>query len=109
MWGERWIAVPELGLGLSESERELRFGGRLVEAVQVGLAVELGLEATRREREDGHTGPEHALGLDLGWRLHTPREGSAALEMHVTATRREPDNDDEAPDTTVGLTAIARW
>ena len=106
---DRWIVVPKLGLGRSDSEHELRVGGRLVEAVHVGLAFELGLEATRREPKDGPTGPEHALGLDLGWRLHTLRDDGAALEMHVKATRREPANDDGPPVTEVGLTAISRW
>ena len=45
---EGWTAIPELGLGLSDTGRELRAGWRLVEEVSRGLALELAVEGTRR-------------------------------------------------------------
>ena len=54
---DRWTATPELGLGLSDRDRELRLGWRLTESVSTGLAFELGLEGTRRESTDGNAAP----------------------------------------------------
>ena len=48
-FGDRFTATPELGLGLSNDHREYTLGWRL-DLVQGGTgALELGLEATRRE------------------------------------------------------------
>ena len=46
---DRWMAIPELELGLTDTGRTLRLGGRFVGRVSSGLALELGLEGTRRE------------------------------------------------------------
>ena len=57
LFGDRFIATPELGLGLSETSREYRAGLRLA------------LEATRREAASDDRAPEHELALRLtaGW------------------------------------------
>ncbi len=104
VWGARWTARPELGLGLSDRQRELRLGGRLFERAATGLAVTLAVDGARRERVDGTAGAEHELGLALGWRLAAPRDGSAAFEMRIEAARR-----DVPRDNAIGLAAAARW
>ena len=52
---DRYTATPELGLGLSDTDRELRLGWRLTERVSTGLAFELwarGDAAGGRRRRD---------------------------------------------------------
>ena len=104
---DRYTATPELGLGLSDRDRELRLGWRLTEQVGTGLAFEFGLEGTRREFTEGDAGPEHGLGLGFGWRL--AGRGTAAFDMRVEAVRLVSANDDEAPQDQVGFRATARW
>ena len=70
-----FIATPEVGIELSDTEREYRLGLRLAGtgyargglglAGSGGAACELTLEATQRERADGDRAPEHAIGLRL--------------------------------------------
>ena len=109
VFGDRFTAVPEFGLGLSEGARELRLGGRLTERVTSGLAFELGVEATRREPAHGDAGPEHGLGVGLGWRLVGARHGHSAFEMRIEAARRDVADDDSAPDDTIGLRVSTHW
>ena len=54
MFGDRFVGTPEIGLGLSDAERELRLGWRL------GLA--------RREAVNDDDAPEHGVGLRLSVR-----------------------------------------
>ena len=107
VFDDRWTATPKLGLGLSDTGRELRLGWRLTERVAAGLAFELGVEATRRE--DGAANPEHGLEVGLGWRLAGARASHAAFEMRLQAARRDVANDDRAPEDTIGLELTARW
>ena len=109
VFDDRWTATPELGLGLSDTDRELRLGWRLTERVAAGLAFELGVEGTRRESVDGAAGPEHGLEVGLGWRLVGARASHAAFEMRIEAARRDVANDDRAPEDTIWFKAIARW
>ena len=109
VFGDRFTAVPELGLGLSEGTRELRFGGRLAERVTSGLAFELEVEATRREPAHGDTGPEFGLGVGLGWRLVGTRDGPVAFEMRIEAAQRDVADDDSAPDRTIGIEVSTHW
>ena len=109
VFDDRWTATPELGLGLSDTGRELRLGWRLTERVAAGLAFELGVEGTRRESADGHAGPEHGLEVGLGWRLVGARASHAAFEMRLQAARREAANDNRAPEDTIMLELTARW
>ena len=106
---DRYTATPELGLGLSDRDRELRLGWRLTERVSTGLAFELGLEGTRREFADGAAGPEHGVGIGLGWRLETTGSRNLAFDMRIEAARREVANDDTPPDHSVGLKMNVRW
>ena len=99
VFGDRFTAVPELGLGLSEGTRELRLGGRLAERVTSGLAFELEVEATRREPAHGDAGPEFGLGVGLGWRLAgDAATDPVAFEMRIEAAQRDVADDDSAPD-----------
>ena len=109
VFDDRWTATPELGLGLSDTGRELRLGWRLTERVAAGLAFELGVEGTRRESVDGAANPEHGLEVGLGWRLAGARASHAAFEMRLQAARRDVANDDRAPEDTIGLELTARW
>ena len=104
---DRYTATPELGLGLSDTDRELRLGWRLTERVSTGLAFELWLEGTRREDVDGGT-PEHGLGVGLGWRLEGSR-GGEAFDVRLEATRLDAANDDRPPEHRIGLSVTARW
>ena len=109
VFDDRWTATPELGLGLSDTGRELRLGWRLTERVAAGLAFELGVEGTRRESVDGAANPEDGLEVGLGWRLVGARASHAAFEMRLQAARREAANDNRAPEDTIGLELTARW
>ena len=105
---DRYTATPELGLGLSDRDRELRLGWRLTERVATGLAFELGLEGTRREFMGDDAGPEHGLGVGLGWTLQESRGGDA-FGMRLEAARLEAANDDRPPEHRIGLEFTARW
>ena len=107
VFDDGWTATPKLGLGLFDTGTELRLGGRLTERVAAGLALELGVEATRRE--DGAANPEYGLEVGLGWRLAGARAGHAAFEMRLQAARRDVANDNRAPEDTIGLELTARW
>ena len=109
VFDDRWTATPELGLGLSDTGRELRLGWRITERVAAGLAFELGVEGTRRESVDGAANPEHGLEVGLGWRLVGARASHAAFEMRLQAARREAANDNRAPEDTIMLELTARW
>ena len=104
---DRWTAVPELGLGLSDTDRELRLGWRLAERVAAGLAFELGLEGTRREWSDADVGAEHGIVIGAGWWLAGP--GTTSFDLRIEAARRDVANDDSPPENTIGLNLGVRW
>ena len=106
---DRYTATPELGLGLSGSDRELRLGWRLTERVATGLAFELGVEGTRREFADGEAGPQHGIGIGVGWRLAGASASHSAFEMRIEAARLDAANDDSRPENRIGLSVAARW
>ena len=56
-FGGRYVTVPEVGLGVSETEREYIHGWRLVEVKRGGLAFGLDVEAARREPVTGNAPP----------------------------------------------------
>ena len=99
--------TPELGLGLSDSGRELLLGWRLAERVSSGLAFELGLEATRRTFEDEAAGAEHGVVAGAGWRLVT--QGTESIEVRIEGTLREAANDDAPLETGLGLRLGVSW
>ena len=109
VFDDRWTATPELGIGLSDTGREVHLGWRLTEQVSAGLVFEFGMAGTRRESLDGDTGPEHGLGVGFGWRLAEPKNGIHALEMRIQATRSDVANDDRAPEGQIVFTLAARW
>ena len=61
-FGDRFTSTPEIGLGLSDSGRDYRLGWRLGLAQSGPTALELKLEATRRESANDNA-PEHGIGL----------------------------------------------
>ena len=107
VFDDDWTALPELGLGLSDTGREIRLGVRLTERMAAGLAFEIGVETTRREDGDGT--PGQGLAVGLGWRLTEPMNGILALEMRIEAARREAANDNRAPEDQVVFKLTARW
>ena len=67
--GDRFVGTPEIGVGVSDTGREVRLGWRL------GLArggervsFTLGLEAARRESTDDDRGPEDRIAARLSMR-----------------------------------------
>ena len=68
-FGDRFTAVPEIGLALSDSDREVSLGWRLGFARgrsgRGSTSLELGVEATRREFANDDREPEHAIGFRL--------------------------------------------
>ena len=62
-FGDRFTATPELGLGLSNGHREYTLGWRLDRAQDGPGALELALEASRREAANDNADPEHAIGF----------------------------------------------
>ena len=108
VFDDRFTATPELGLGLTDTGREVRLGWRLTERVAAGLAFELGVEVTRREGADG-ANPRHGLGVGLGWQLTGERTNHAAFEIRFEAARLEAANGDDAPENRIGLELTARW
>ena len=109
VFDERYTTIPELGLGLSQDEREVRLGWRLARTDPAGAAFEAGVEGRRLDRPGGGAGPEHEIGVGLGWRLADPGGGNLAFEARIEARRREPANDDQQADQSVVLRVRARW
>ena len=69
MFGHRFVGTPELGLGLTDTGREVRLGWRLGLARGAGrVSLDLGLEAARRESTDEEREPEVRIGLRLSLR-----------------------------------------
>ena len=109
VFGARWTAVPELGFGLSQAEREVSPGWRLTRAVPGEIAFELGAEARRLDRLEGGAGPDHEIRVGLGWRLEGAGAGALGFETRIEARWRAPGNDNGHPDQSVGLRVTAHW
>ena len=62
VFGGGFTGTPNVGLGLSDTAREVRMGWRLTPAAGGDTGFELSLDATRRESADGDT-PEHGVVL----------------------------------------------
>ena len=92
LFGGRYAGTPEIGLGLSDAGREMSLGWRLAEARPAGLAFGLDVEGARREQAYGDGGPEHRLGLGLGWRLEGA--GAGSFEVRFEGARLDAANDD---------------
>ena len=105
----RYVTTPALGFGLTEAEREYSHSWRLAEARGEGLAFGLDVEAVRRERMTGDTGPEHRVVFGLGWQLEGTRREGAALELRLEDTHSDTANDNDAPQTLVGVRMTTRW
>ena len=63
--GGRFTSTPELGLALSNGQREYSLGWRLGLAQTGGNALELRVEANRREAANDRKEPEHAVGFGV--------------------------------------------
>ena len=69
VFGARFTGTPEIGLGLSDTDRELKLGWRLGLARSEGnVSMDLELEATRRESANDDREPEQAVGLRFNMR-----------------------------------------
>ena len=64
-FGDRFTSTPEFGLGLSNGHREYSLGWRLNLVSSGPNALELGLEAARREHANEDGDDEHAIGFRL--------------------------------------------
>ena len=69
VFGDRFTATPEAGLGLSGGQREYSLGWRLALVGNDPVSIELGLEGTRREaaNDDGDAVNAVMLRGRLGW------------------------------------------
>ena len=105
LFGGGWTGVPEVGLGLTGTGREYIHAWRLREARDAGLVFGLDVEGVRNERLDGDAGPEHRVGLGLGWELAGARRED--LELRLEAARLLPANDD--PESRIGVRLAAQW
>ena len=105
LFGGGWTGVPEVGLGLTETEREYIHAWRLLEARDAGLVFGLDVEGVRNEKLDGDAAPEHRVGLGLGWGLVGARRED--LEVRLEASRLLPANDN--PENRIGVRLAARW
>ena len=105
LFGGRYSGTPELGLGLSGTDREYVLGWRLAEARRAGLVFGLDVEGARRERVAGGSEPEHRVGLGLGWRLEGV--GAERFELRFEAARLDGAND--AAGHRLGVRMSARW
>ena len=63
LFGGGFTGTPNVGMGLSDTARELRLGWRLAPAG--GGGFELNLDAVRREAANDDTPPEHRIGLGV--------------------------------------------
>ncbi|MXX90855.1 MAG: hypothetical protein F4Y68_16710, partial [Boseongicola sp. SB0665_bin_10] len=106
MFGGRWTGTPELGLDVTETEREYALGWRLAEGRRKGLVFGLDVEGARREGAEAGAEPGHRLGLGFGWRLEGARRED--LELRVDALRDDAASGGAAGNS-VGLTINARW
>ena len=68
VFGAPFVSTPEIGLSLSQSDRELRVDWRHELVRSDRMALEAGIEATRREAAYDETGIEHGRGLRLSAR-----------------------------------------
>ena len=105
LFGGGWTAVPEVGFDLTETGREYIHAWRLLEARDAGPVFGLDVEGVRNEKLDGDAGPEHRIGLGLGWELVGARRKD--LELRLEASRLLPANDN--PESRIGVRATARW
>ena len=97
-FNSRWNAVPQAGLRLTESTREVRLGARLIEPVSRSRPS-LGLDVATVRRESLSDGAaDHALVLGLDWRVlraRAPEWGRTTdsnLVLRVELSRRESEN-----------------
>ena len=105
LFGGRYTGTPEIGLGLSDAQRDYSLGWRLAEVRPAGLAFGLDVEGARREQAYGDGGPEHRLGLGLGWRLEGT--GAGRVEVRFEGTRLDAAND--AAEHRLGARMTAHW
>ena len=63
LFGDRFTGTPNVGLGLSDTAREMRMGWRLTSAVRGDPGFEVSLDATRREAANANEPAEHGVML----------------------------------------------
>ena len=105
LFDDRWTGTPELGLGFTDTGREVVLSWRMAEQTLSGLAFGLNVEGARQESMLAEGGAGHRLGLGFGWRLQgTVKSG---FKVRFEGSRIEPANADA--EHRVGLTLNARW
>ena len=102
-----YVAIPEIGFGLGNTEREVRLGWRLAEQTSAAMAFELGVEATRVETAENATNARHGVTVGAGWRLTTERNES--FEVRVEGARDEAENSDRRPEHSIAVRLGAHW
>ena len=107
VFGERFIATPEVGVVRTGAETERRLGWRLAEARGEGLVFGLDVEGAWREGAGGGGG-DSRLGLGFGWRLEERRPGGMGLELRIEGSRADGAHD-ARPEHGLGVRLTARW
>ena len=74
-------------------------------AITAGFGLDV--QGARSESAAGEDGPEHRLGLGLGWRLESARQ--TGFEFRLEGERLDPANDDRAPEDRIEFRMMARW
>ena len=65
LFGGGFTGTPHVGLGLSETDREVRMGWRLSPAGSGGAGFGISLDATRTESANDNAGPEYGIGMNV--------------------------------------------
>ncbi|MDE2791315.1 MAG: SwmB domain-containing protein, partial [Paracoccaceae bacterium] len=65
LFGGGFTGTPHVGLGLSETDREVRMGWRLSPAGSGGPGFGISLDATRTESANDNAGPEYGIGMNV--------------------------------------------
>ena len=65
VWGGRYTATPEIGIGLSEGTRETSLGWRIAGPRRDNLGLDIGIEGSRLQPAGGHRTPEHRVEFSI--------------------------------------------
>ena len=65
VWGGRYTATPEIGIGLSDGTRESSLGWRLAGPRRGNLGLDIGIEVSRLQPTGEHRTPEHRVGFNI--------------------------------------------
>ena len=90
-FGDRFTWTPEVGVGLSDTGRNYRFGKRQMRGAGAdGSSLELFFEARRRESANDNIPPEHQVGLRPAARFRVPMRRRRGCRRRAGGGERNP-------------------